>query len=83
MSEQRLGPRKIRVKVLAPGAIETDFSVGAVRDNPEMNRYVALQTALGRAGLPAGIDAATALLPSDSAAWIMPQRIEAFGGMFI
>lgn len=32
-----LAPLKIRVNAIAPGAIETDFAGGIVRDNPEMN----------------------------------------------
>src|SRR5215210_8802115 len=36
-----LGPRRISVNTIAPGAIETDFGGGAVRDNPEINEMVA------------------------------------------
>ncbi len=49
---KELGPRGIAVNVIAPGAIETDFGGGAVRDNAQMNSFVAGQTALGRVGLP-------------------------------
>ncbi len=48
---QELGARKIRVNIVAPGAIETDFGGGAVRDNKEINQMIASQTALGRVGL--------------------------------
>ena len=44
---KELGPRRITVNVVAPGAIETDFSGGVVRDNPEVNRHVAEITAWG------------------------------------
>ncbi|HUO35030.1 MAG TPA: SDR family NAD(P)-dependent oxidoreductase, partial [Candidatus Acidoferrum sp.] len=47
---KELGPRRITVNVIAPGAIETDFSGGMVRDNPEINKRVAEMTALGRVG---------------------------------
>jgi NAD(P)-dependent dehydrogenase (short-subunit alcohol dehydrogenase family) len=47
-----LGPRKITVNVIAPGAIETDFGGGMVRDNPEINQMIAGETAMGRVGLP-------------------------------
>lgn len=80
---KELGPRKISVNVFAPGAIETDFNGGAVRDNPELNRMVASQTALGRVGLPKDIGGAVASLLSDDAYWITGQRIEASGGMFL
>jgi NAD(P)-dependent dehydrogenase (short-subunit alcohol dehydrogenase family) len=80
---KELGPRGIRVNVLAPGAIETDFGGGAVRDNAELNRFVASQTALGRVGLPEDIGAIVAALMSDKMGWMTAQRIEASGGMFL
>jgi NAD(P)-dependent dehydrogenase (short-subunit alcohol dehydrogenase family) len=76
-----LGARKIRVNTLAPGAIETDFGGGAVRDNPQLNAAIAQQTALGRVGLPQDIGNAIALILSDDANWINGQRIEAAGGI--
>ncbi len=60
------GARGITANVVAPGAIETDFSGGMVRDNPEVNKQVAAMTALGRAGLPVGPMIA-ALLSDDTA----------------
>lgn len=80
---KELGPRGIRVNVLAPGAIETDFGGGAVRDNEQMNQFLAQQTALGRVGLPDDIGGAISVLLSPVAAWINAQRIEASGGMFL
>lgn len=75
-----LGPRKIRVNTLAPGAIETDFGGGGVRDNPQVNSAIAQRTALGRVGLPEDIGDVIAALLSDDARWINGQRIEAAGG---
>jgi NAD(P)-dependent dehydrogenase (short-subunit alcohol dehydrogenase family) len=80
---RELGERKIAVNVLAPGAIETDFGGGQVRDNAEINRFVAANTALGRAGLPDDIGGAIAALLSPDSGWITGQRIEASGGMFL
>jgi NAD(P)-dependent dehydrogenase (short-subunit alcohol dehydrogenase family) len=80
---KELGARGIAVNTLAPGAIETDFSGGAVRDNPEVNRFVASQTALGRAGRPDDIGGVIASLLSPENGWINAQRIEASGGMLI
>jgi NAD(P)-dependent dehydrogenase (short-subunit alcohol dehydrogenase family) len=80
---KELGPRGIAVNVVAPGAIETDFGGGVVRDNPQVNGLVAAQTALGRAGLPDDIGGAIAALLRDDSGWINAQRIEASGGMFV
>ena len=80
---KELGSRGIAVNVIAPGAIETDFGGGAVRDNAQLNAMVASQTALGRVGLPDDIGGAIAALLSPGARWINAQRIEASGGMFL
>lgn len=80
---KELGPRGISANVLAPGAIETDFGGGAVRDRGELNAFIAGQTALGRAGLPDDIGKVVASLLSDDNAWVNAQRIEASGGMFL
>lgn len=80
---KELGPRQIAVNVVAPGAIETDFTGGAVRDNPELNSFIASQTALGRVGLPDDIGGAIASLLSAENRWVNAQRIEVSGGMFL
>jgi NAD(P)-dependent dehydrogenase (short-subunit alcohol dehydrogenase family) len=80
---KELGPRGIAVNVVAPGAIETDFGGGAVRDNAQLNAFVASQTALGRAGLPDDIGGAIASLLRPVNRWITGQRIEVSGGMFL
>jgi NAD(P)-dependent dehydrogenase (short-subunit alcohol dehydrogenase family) len=80
---KELGPRGIRVNTLAPGAIATDFNGGTVRDNRQVNDFVASVTALGRAGLPEDIGGAIAALLADGTSWITGQRIEASGGMFV
>ncbi len=80
---RELGPRKISVNVVAPGAVATDFSGGMVRDNPEVNKFVASMTALGRVGLPDDIGPMIASLLSDDNRWVNGQRIEASGGMVL
>lgn len=80
---KELGPRGIAVNVVAPGAIQTDFSGGVVRDNPEVNSMVAGMTALGRAGLPEDIGPMIASLLSEDNRWINGQRIEVSGGMML
>lgn len=80
---KELGARGIAVNVVAPGAIETDFGGGLVRDNQQVNNFVASQTALGRVGVPDDIGGVIAALLSDDNRWVNAQRIEASGGMFI
>jgi len=80
---KELGARGIAVNIIAPGAIETDFGGGVVRDNSELNAFIASQTALGRVGLPDDIGDAIAAILSDESGWINAQRIEVSGGMFI
>jgi NAD(P)-dependent dehydrogenase (short-subunit alcohol dehydrogenase family) len=77
---KELGGRGIRVNVLAPGAIESDFAGGVVRDNPELNRQVAGMIPLGRVGVPDDIGGAAAAILSDGFAWANGARIEVSGG---
>ncbi len=80
---KELGARRIAVNTLAPGAIETDFGGGTVRDNPQVNQMIAGMTALGRVGLPDDIGAAVAMLLDPANRWINGQRIEVAGGIFL
>lgn len=72
--------RGIAVNTVAPGAIETDFGGGVVRDDPGFNRQIAEATALGRVGLPDDIGPMIASLLSEDHRWITAQRIEVSGG---
>ena len=78
---KELGPRGITANVVAPGAIETDFGGGRVRDDQAMNALVASLTALGRVGLPDDIGGVVAFLCTEAGRWINGQRIEVSGGM--
>jgi NAD(P)-dependent dehydrogenase (short-subunit alcohol dehydrogenase family) len=80
---KELGQRRITVNVVAPGAIQTDFSGGMLRDYPEINKRVADMTALGRAGVPDDIGPMIAALLSEENRWINGQRIEVSGGMVL
>jgi NAD(P)-dependent dehydrogenase (short-subunit alcohol dehydrogenase family) len=77
---KELGPRRIAVNVVAPGATETDFSGGIVRDNPAVNKLAAEATALGRAGVAEDIGRMIASLLSEDNRWINGERIEVTGG---
>jgi NAD(P)-dependent dehydrogenase (short-subunit alcohol dehydrogenase family) len=80
---KELGPRGITVNTLAPGAIETDFGGGAVRDNAQLNAQIASVTALGRVGVPDDIGGAVVALLSDGNRWLNGQRVEVSGGIFL
>jgi NAD(P)-dependent dehydrogenase (short-subunit alcohol dehydrogenase family) len=77
---KELGSRGITVNIVAPGAIATDFGGGMVRDNAQVNQFIAGVTALGRVGLPEDIGGVVAFLCTDDARWITAQRIEISGG---
>ena len=80
---KELGPRGIAVNVVAPGAIATDFSGGAVRDNAQLNAMLSAQTALGRVGEAEDIGPMIASLVSADNRWVNAQRIEVSGGMML
>lgn len=80
---KELAGRGITVNTIAPGAIETDFGGGVVRDDARLNAQIAGVTALGRVGLPDDIGGAVAALLSDGNRWITGQRIEVSGGMML
>lgn len=80
---RELGARGISVNTIAPGAIETDFAGGGVRDNAQANAAVAAVTALGRAGRPDDIGPVVAALLSPGTKWVNAQRVEASGGMML
>lgn len=80
---KELGPRRIAVNTVAPGAIETDFGGGTVRDNADVNAQFAEMTPLGRVGLPDDIGPLIASLVSDAGRWVNGQRIEASGGILL
>ena len=78
---KELGPRRIAVNTVAPGAIATDFGGGVVRDNPHVHQAIASVTALGRVGLPEDIGGAIAHLLAPESGWINGERIQITGGM--
>ncbi|MBA3940728.1 MAG: 3-oxoacyl-ACP reductase [Sphingopyxis sp.] len=80
---KEFGKRGIAVNTVAPGAIETDFFGGAVRDTPEFNQFFASMTALGRVGVADDIGPMVASLLSEDNRWVTAQRIEVSGGQGI
>ena len=80
---KELGKRQIAVNTVAPGAIETDFGGGAVRDNKDLKDMLASITALGRVGLPDDIGGMVASLLTEDNRWVNGQRIEVAGGIHL
>lgn len=80
---KELGGRQIRVNVVAPGAIETDFGGGSIRDIAAVNSAIAASIPLGRVGLPDDVGGAVAVLLSEGFAWVNGTRIEVSGGQNI
>jgi len=80
---KELGSRGITANTVAPGAIETDFLGGAVRDIPDYNKAFAAMTALGRVGVPDDIGPMVASLLGPDNRWVNGQRIEVSGGQTI
>ncbi len=80
---KELGGRGIAANVVAPGAIETDFTRGAFEHNAGLKDFLASQTALGRVGVADDIGGVVAFLCSEAGRWVNAQRLEASGGMFL
>ncbi|WP_342791198.1 SDR family oxidoreductase [Pigmentiphaga aceris] len=74
--------RYSRLKI-APGTIATDVGGGAVRDNNDVNAYVAQDIALGRVGQPDDIGAAVAAILSDDMAWANGTTFDISGGQLL
>jgi NAD(P)-dependent dehydrogenase (short-subunit alcohol dehydrogenase family) len=75
-----LGARQIRVNAIAPGAIATDFGGGVVRDNEQVNAFVAGKIALGRVGQADDIGSAVAAILSDDLGWANGTTFHVSGG---
>jgi 7-alpha-hydroxysteroid dehydrogenase len=73
-----LGPKKIRVNAIAPGAIKTDALATVL--TPEIEKKMLKHTPLGRIGLPKDIAYAALFLCSPAADWISGQVLTVSGG---
>jgi NAD(P)-dependent dehydrogenase (short-subunit alcohol dehydrogenase family) len=78
---KELGPKGIRVNVVAPGPVETDFNNAAIRNNPQMKGVLSSMSPLGRVGNADDIGSVVAFLCTPDAKWINGQRIEVSGGI--
>ncbi|GAA2351577.1 SDR family oxidoreductase [Streptomyces carpaticus] len=78
----QLGPRRITVNAVAPGATRTAANA-AVFDAPGLTEQITGMTALDRLGGPDDVADVVAFLASDAARWITGQVIDASGGLFL
>lgn len=73
-----LGPKKIRVNAIAPGAIKTDALASVL--TPDIEKAMLKHTPLGRLGEPSDIANAALFLCSPASAWISGQVLTVSGG---
>ncbi|WP_326579460.1 SDR family oxidoreductase [Streptomyces sp. NBC_00481] len=78
----QLGPRRITVNAVAPGATRTATN-GAVFDTPGLTEQISGMTALNRLGGPDDVADVVAFLASHAARWVTGQIIDASGGLFL
>ncbi len=76
-----LGPKGIRVNVLAPGSTRTDMNSEKSGKTKEEERQEELATALRRIGEPEDIADAAVLLACDNARWITGTWLDVSGGI--
>lgn len=77
-----LGPRRITVNAVAPGATATEF-LGPLAEDPTIMEALGKAAALGRVGAADDIAKVVAFLASPAGGWITGQVIQASGGMHL
>ncbi|KAI5917268.1 hypothetical protein F4810DRAFT_697115 [Camillea tinctor] len=74
-----LGPRGVRVNIVAPGYIDTPTNAGVMKGNPEAIRQMEQGNALGRMGKPDDIADVVSFLMSDGARYMNGSVVEIDG----
>ncbi|MBU2401825.1 MAG: SDR family oxidoreductase, partial [Alphaproteobacteria bacterium] len=77
---KELGPRKIRVNAIAPGAVETEGTHATGIIGSDLEVQMVAQTPLGRMGQPSDIAPVAVFLASADSAWITGEIIAVAGG---
>jgi 3-oxoacyl-[acyl-carrier protein] reductase len=75
---KELGPRGIRVNVVAPGIVATDAAAGL---SPEQEQRYRVMTSLGRLGEPEEIADVVLFLASDRSRYVTGETIHVDGGV--
>jgi 3-oxoacyl-[acyl-carrier protein] reductase len=78
---RELGARKIRVNTINPGMVETEGTHTAGIIGSDRAKGVAVQTPLGRLGLPDDIAKIAVFLASDDSGWLSGEQLIASGGL--
>tara|TARA_R110002020_G_scaffold117986_1_gene269722 strand:- start:135610 stop:136362 length:753 start_codon:yes stop_codon:yes gene_type:complete len=78
---KELGPKKIRINVIAPGITETEGNHDAGILGGDVEEQMLPLTPLGRLGQPMDIAKVAVFLASDEAGWITGERITVSGGL--
>ncbi|TWB52913.1 SDR family NAD(P)-dependent oxidoreductase [Nitrospirillum viridazoti] len=78
---KELGPRRIRVNAVNPGAVETPGLDGSGFMSASMRERILASTPLGRIGQPDDVASIVTFLASDAARWVNGQIILAAGGL--
>jgi 3-oxoacyl-[acyl-carrier protein] reductase len=81
VAARELGPRRITVNTVSPGATDTDMLRSV--NTPEGLERAAGMTALQRLGTPPDIAAVIAFLAGPDSAWMTGQNLRAGGGFLI
>jgi 3-oxoacyl-[acyl-carrier protein] reductase len=76
-----LGPRKIRVNTLAPGATNTEGVQEVLKNAPAFSEMAVQRTPLGRMGTVEDIAKAALFLASDESGWITGEELLVGGGI--
>jgi len=77
---KELGPKKIRVNAVNPGAVSTEgFKTAGLKESGFEDQTVK-NTLLGRVGQPDDVAAVVAFLAIDEARWVTGSLIDAAGG---
>jgi len=77
---KELGPRKIRVNSISPGAVETEGTHTAGIVGSDLETQMIAQTPLGRMGQPSDIAPVATFLASPESYWITGEIIAVAGG---
>lgn len=75
-----LGPKGLRINVVAPGVTRGEYADASLESDPATRDWILSTTSLGRLGEARDIAPVVVFLASDMASWVTGQVIDASGG---